>query len=146
MKRSLPTYDQSNFTQKRLILVFPKSFEFFKFIQYFIHDDNYRILDVVSENDTEHTLFIRDRAARKVYKFQIFVVGQSDINFNSIFSGLVQDNYHLLIGSCGSAVLEDMGKLFYITTAAKGDRGFLDSKQQFTIDSKKTSESRRPTD
>lgn len=40
--------------------------------------------------------------------------------------------------------MEDLGKFFSITNAIKGDRGFLDCKQQFKIDSKKISESKRP--
>lgn len=114
------------------VFIFPKLFEFFKFLSYFL--EHHIVLDLRQIDDYEYHLVIFREPLHECYRFRILLINDSDINFYGIFSKLAQnapDTNYLLIGSCGSGVLADLGRLFIVSEAVKGDRGKLDASQRF---------------
>jgi hypothetical protein len=108
---------------------FPKPFEFFKFFQYLMVDTSKKVYDVTSNAQNPNKEFIITifcGVRREYLSLKVLLIDDSDINFYSIFSELVNDGeYYILVGSCGSSKIEDIGKKFYIKSAIKGDRGKL---------------------
>jgi len=125
-----------------LTLVFPKVFEFFKFLQYLFLKSYYAVTDFVQLDDYEFHIYLMELSGNSLehFKLPILLINQSDINFYSIFSKLVRDDieeYHMLIGSCGSSDAGDLGKSFLVSKATKGDRGHLDENGHFALDTSK---------
>uniref|UniRef100_A0A7S2ABH4 Uncharacterized protein n=1 Tax=Stereomyxa ramosa TaxID=1078864 RepID=A0A7S2ABH4_9EUKA len=111
-------------------LVFPKFFEFFKFFNHLLQ--NHFLFDISYKNDCYY-LFVNNR-----YPFIVncYVVGDSDIEFNQLISKIIHGKNHdklILIGSCGSDNEKNLGKMFLVKKAIKGDRGTLDSNNVFRI-------------
>ncbi len=138
-----------------LVLVFPKLFEFFKFICFLrSKPKDYTILNIVQVDEHEYELGVlatwrpwgdlpcvasvfgdeEEEHSKRTLKLRVLLVNDSDINFYSIFGKLVDSTsqtYYMLVGSCGSGVESDLGKLFFVNSAVKGDRGTLDHNQIF---------------
>ncbi|GAM28762.1 hypothetical protein SAMD00019534_119380 [Acytostelium subglobosum LB1] len=128
-----------------LYLIFPKLFEFYKFLSYLLHSDYCVVNDIKQVDAYEYRIFLyrldRSKQRQSSLQLPIYLINDSDINFYGIFSKLATnpDHTYILIGSCGSGNLEDFGNLHVVERAVKGDRGRLDARQLFTYetDSKK---------
>jgi hypothetical protein len=125
-----------------LILVFPKLFEFYKFVCFLRHSDKFELLrlDAPAEGFLKKVWILECRRTTDpkstILRFRVFLIDESDIRFNDIFSLMVQqhkDACYILIGSCGSPVASDLGKSFVVTEVVKGDRGAVDEFGHFTI-------------
>ena len=130
-----------------LILVFPKSFEFYKFLCYLLGKSDFSLYDFKATDEYEYTLHVMERqrqtsdsadrlsSSARGFCIRVLLIGDSDINFYSIFSKLadaVKGNLYLLVGSCGSPILHDLKHIFFVETAVKGDRGKLDKDSNFS--------------
>lgn len=73
-----------------IVLVFPKSFEFFKFLNFFMIDQRY-IVNALERHDMHeyymHISVVDDKRL-ETYKFKILLIDDSDINFYGIFAKL----------------------------------------------------------
>ena len=113
-----------------VLFLFPKQFEAYKFVSH-LNVNNFAVKEIWY-ND----YYIEIETP--ISAFRVMVIEDSDIGFNFKFMNLL--NLHpeikkepiILIGSCGSANRADVGKMFAISTAIKGDRGKLDEVSKFT--------------
>jgi hypothetical protein len=111
------------------LFVFPKKFEFYKFLYYI--NINYNI-----KYFTKNDYYYKIKISTKI--FYCLVVDDSDIGFTFKLMNFIKHNKEIikynkviLIGSCGSNIFNDLGKMFEIKEATKGDRGYLSSSKLF---------------
>ena len=125
-----------------LHFVFPKPFEFYKFLVYLLSEKClfFTILNITSKSNIRYDLILQpSQAPDDQMILPCYIIRDSDINFNRIFSELVHtqsrntEDEFILIGSCGSNNKEDLGNMFYVKKAVKGDRGTLDKDSKFKI-------------
>lgn len=135
MKRRYEENEDDSDPCPSLTLIFPKAFEFFKFLQFLMFDEKTTVYDITSKiGNKELNLTLYNNDQKEYLELKVLLIGESDINFYSIFSNLVKDGeYNILVGSCGSDNKEDLTKLFYVEEAVKGDRGDLNEDQVFTF-------------
>eukprot|EP01080_Neovahlkampfia_damariscottae_P012371 gene12371-6039_t len=106
----------------KTVLVFPKRFEFFKFLSFL--KNSYEVFV------THFEVSVPDHAL-----FDCLIVHESDILFNTQFrdyskeSNIFKISNYVLIGSCGSSVTSDFGKIFVVDKYCKGDRGEIERAQ-----------------
>ena len=131
------------------VLIFPKLFEFFKFLSSLFENPNVVVLDIKQKDECEFVVTVLRRHHFEqdgYYSFRILLINDSDINFYGIFSKMLVNKTegggselpaspgYLLIGSSGSSNPADLGKVFLVEEAVKGDQGKLDKHQRFTWD------------
>src|SRR3989338_6268468 len=122
----------------KTVFVFPKSFEFFKFLTYLL--DNHHILDIQQKDEYEyHIIWFNGADESIVYRFEVLLINDSDINFYGLFSKLLENvgYIYILIGSCGSHKTNDIGNCYYVNRAFKGDRGRLTADSNFIYEERK---------
>ena len=123
------------------LLLFPKKFEFFAFVKSTQPNTLYfsSTLNIWQLNYSTYTLYVA-------------YFDKSDYEFMRMLSQLMLTQEKLknlnlvLIGSCGSTVESDFGKVFLIQEAIQGDRGFLQTKNEFIFrEEKKLATPYKPT-
>jgi hypothetical protein len=132
------------------VFIFPKLFEVFKFLSSLFENPSVVVLDIRQKDECEFVVTVwRHHFEQDCYfAFRILLINDSDINFYGIFSKMLVDKTesgyeggynpsYLLIGSCGSSDPSDLGKVFLVDEAIKGDRGKLDETQRFEWDPEK---------
>lgn len=118
--------------------VFPKQFEMFKFLLYALEKSEFCVTRLHQVDEHEYKVALYHPEKKETVEVRLLLIGDSDINFYGIFAKLANtSSYKLLLGSCGSSQRGDIGKCFVIEEAVKGDRGVLNSKSEFTWESKK---------
>lgn len=112
--------------------MFPKSFELFKFLSFCVKTcTKFRVYrpssPKVSSKDREFEVLCQRH--HLLHHFSALLIDDSDINFRKLLQSelaVAKDqapDQIICIGSCGSPNPEDVGKLFSIKKAVKGDRG-----------------------
>jgi len=115
-----------------IIFIFPKEFEFLKFL--FSIAENVRVIYKIKEFDNFLHIVIKDNYFDNSFSFFMKLINESDIEFNFLLNDFIKDlclkycpnNFNFVIcGTCGSHEKEDLGKCFYVNHAIKFDRGII---------------------
>ena len=111
--------------------IFPKFFEFYKFLNYVW---NFEMLKDYEYNSIEDFYIFHLIIREKKCLIKIIVINDSDINFNTIVRRHIELNRNTiicLIGSCGSHQGSDLQEIFLIKKSFKVDRDTLDAQNVF---------------
>jgi hypothetical protein len=117
----------------RCLLIFPKEFEFAKFLFFLINRGQFvGLIDTTGQFACSYDLFFIPAADRVIDSVTCVVFGESDIMFNHRLTcvfvqkgsqWLREFKHILLIGSCGSTHENDVGHMFQVSEVWKADRG-----------------------
>lgn len=123
-----------------LCLVFPKPFEFVKFLTQLVEEDAFLVLDIIHPyGELEYCLFVQHVESSKCYCFRVLLIGDSDINFYGILSKLMarSSNRYLLMGSCGSSDFADLEEYTVAINKETGGKRLCDADAQVSPEEEK---------